>query len=349
MADAKAVATTGPQTFVDGQFSITTDDDPESVRQALGLVPPVSVSGDEGDTDDDDESEADAEGAEPGGDTAPAPAKPNGAATDEPEEGAAADEKVETKAAPDAARNKDGTFKKKSHQFRIDQAISRQRDAERARDAAEARARDLELKLNAPREPEKKEPERKEGFPHYAEYLGTHPEATLEQWLDARDEYRDSRRAAQEQERAAADRDRVVGARWQQKLQAARAADPEFDSKIDLTVPVSAPMMEIIRTSEIGPQLMTYFSAHPDEARWLAHQHPTTVLWAMGRLHERLSAASTGPAPAVTKPSQATPPIKPVGGSSVSPAAVDYGADSVNFDDHFRHYNAADRKAGRLR
>jgi hypothetical protein len=293
-------------TYDDGQFSITTDDDPESVKQTIAFgkpaEKPAAPAADEG-GDDDEEAEESAP---------PPPKKPNGEAepdgTGEETEGSAAQQ----------ARNPDGTFRpgkkpyQKKAETRINQAIFQQREAERRAEAAEARARQLEEEYRQPsnrsnRRSNSRGGRPRDGFPVYAEYLQTHPDATLEDWLDARDGYREERRMQQFQAQRQQHEQHALGVQWQQRLKAARDADPDFESKIDLTVPVSAPMMDIIRSSPIGPQLMLYLSANPGEARQLAMMPPATVLWAMGNLHGRLSAAShsSGSAPVVAKPSQA--------------------------------------------
>jgi len=338
------------QTYADGQFSISTNDDPESVRLALGLTTPEDESeSDEGDDAEAEEIHAPGATPKPNGKEPP---KPNGkdAPPEQPEQSA--------KQAPDSdqARNPDGTFKtgkkKQTPQQRIDQAVFRQREAERRAEAAEARAREVEARRQesarqAPPQ-EQPPPPQRQGFPTYAEFLEKNPNTSLEQWLDARDQFREEHRMRQVQEQQQRHQEGAIGAQWQHTLRKAREADPDFDSKVDLTVPVSLPMMDIIKTSPNGPQLMLYLSAHPNEARHLAQLPPATVLRAMSYLDGRLSAANSGPAPIVSIPSQAKPPIQPVSGSSVVPAN-DVAADSTSLDDHFRHYNAADRKAGRLR
>jgi len=94
--------------------------------------------------------------------------------------------------------------KRKSLQDRID-AITREKyDTARERDAAKARADHLERELATLKRgngqasttppPAAPAPASSEKFPKYAEYLQTHPDAELEEWLEARDEWRDARR-----------------------------------------------------------------------------------------------------------------------------------------------------------
>ena len=140
--------------------------------------------------------------------------------------------------------------------------------------------------------------------------------------------------------------DRLRDAGWQTRLQEARASDPTFDDHLNAETPMSMPMQHLTMESPVGAELLQYLSAHQDESQRLSTLHPVEVYREMGKLEERLGAASEarGSAPVV---SHAKPPIKPLGSSPHTPDA-DAVTDEMSFDEHFRRMNATDRKHGRL-
>jgi hypothetical protein len=141
-----------------------------------------------------------------------------------------------------------------------------------------------------------------------------------------------------------ADRAREEG--WQGRLDTARKADPAFDEQLNTDTPMSLPMQYLTMESPVGTDLLRYLSAHQDESQRLSTLHPVEVYREMGKLEERLGAASEarGSAPVI---SHAKPPIKPLGSSPHTPDA-DAVTDELSFDEHFRRMNAKDRKNGRL-
>ena len=133
---------------------------------------------------------------------------------------------------------------------------------------------------------------------------------------------------------------------WQERLEAARKSDPTFDDHLNADTPMSLPMQHLTMESPVGTQLLQYLSTHQDESQRLSTLHPVDVYREMGKLEERLGAASEvrGSAPVI---SHAKPPIKPLGSSPHTPDA-DAVTDELSFDEHFRRMNAKDRKNGRL-
>ena len=102
-----------------------------------------------------------------------------------------AEKPLETKVAEKKPRN--------DPQARIDQAIARQREAERRADEAARRAEEAERRAaERLREPERiaPEPVKADKFPTYAQYLDSHGDASLEDYMDARDDWKDQRREA---------------------------------------------------------------------------------------------------------------------------------------------------------
>src|SRR6185295_19331999 len=123
------------------------------------------------------------------------------------DQGDDAEEGVETPP-PAAAKPAEGTADKPAAdskkgkprhdpEARISQAVDRQREAERRAEEAERRARDLEARTAPKPEPTKPPVAAKpDKFPNYEKYVETNPDASLEEWLDARDEWRDNRTKA---------------------------------------------------------------------------------------------------------------------------------------------------------
>ena len=267
-------------------------------------------------------------------------------------------------------------------QARIDQAIARQRDAERRAEEAERRAREIESRTPAPKAPDQPVAQpRVDRFPDYATFLQSKPDASLEEWMDARDEWRDSRRDAQVRERIESERAETT---FKQKASAfgerfAKAAqtDAELPQRLDqrlLSVrpysTLTAQDKALIRNisdpverdavafrcfladqwieSEHAIALLEHLS-DPSEFQRLATLPPNLVIRELAKLEAGFGAAfrkDSGPAP---KPqaSQAKPPFKPLG-TTPHGVADDDGSDDESLDAFIRRENAKDRKAGRL-
>lgn len=234
-------------------------------------------------------------------------------------------------------------------------AIGKQREAERRAANAEARLAALTTEASTPTpssaSPSKPDWERYqampgapqvENFDKYEDYttaVATFVTDLRHQELATQEAYTASQVAEQESNRARQ-------SAWQERLEAARKADPTFDDHLNEDTPMSLPMQHLTMESPVGTQLLQYLSTHQDESQRLSTLHPVDVYREMGKLEERLSAASParGSAPVV---SHAKPPIKPLGSSPHTPDA-DAITDELSFDEHFRRMNASDRKHGRL-
>lgn len=234
-------------------------------------------------------------------------------------------------------------------------AIGKQREAERRAANAEARLAALTTEASTPTpssaSPSKPDWERYqampgapqvENFDKYEDYttaVATFVTDLRHQELATQEAYTASQVAEQESNRARQ-------SAWQERLEAARKADPTFDDHLNADTPMSLPMQHLTMESPVGTQLLQYLSTHQDESQRLSTLHPVDVYREMGKLEERLSAASParGSAPVV---SHAKPPIKPLGSSPHTPDA-DAITDELSFDEHFRRMNASDRKHGRL-
>lgn len=107
-------------------------------------------------------------------------------------------------------------------------------------------------------------------------------------------------------------------------------------------------LVEQIYRSEAPKELLTHFTAHPEDVQRLATLHPTLVIREIGKLEARLAqpAAPMKTGTAAAPPiSRAKPPITPVTGSSQSaPAEGDEDADSESVEKHISRWNALERK-----
>jgi len=163
------------------------------------------------------------------------------------------------------------------------------------RTVAELKAENARLK--APQEPARREPERPQPapapaapkFPDYATYLATHPDESLEQWMDARDEWRDeqretrSRQQAEVQSRTQAQHERT--STFSSQIDAQTQTQPDFLTKLSPDVLALRPITslgpdekagplnivaDLLIDSPRAPALMQHLSDHPEELRRLA-------------------------------------------------------------------------------
>ena len=263
-------------------------------------------------------------------------------------------------------------------QARIDQAIARQREAERRADDAERKAREIEARTPPRQDPAP--PAAPEKFPDYAAYLAQHPDASLEAWLDARDEWRDTKReTATRQQAEAARLEQTFTQRatsFSDQFAKAREADPAIESRINrdlltvrpfstLTAQDQAAIRAIPNPAERDRVAFLCFLADqwidsdhavalvehlsdPKEFQRLATLPPTQVVRELAKVEARLGAAAPPERGAAPRPtaSQARPPITPLG--TTPHAAADDGSDDEPVEAFIRRENTKDRKAGRL-
>jgi hypothetical protein len=262
-------------------------------------------------------------------------------ATDEP----AADS--EAKKTTKQRRRKDATAA-------VQVAIGKQREAERRASEAEGRlaamtaARPDPATPATPPQPDWARYKKMPGAPQVDKFeqYDDYTVALTTFVMDRRSQEQATLAAYDASHAAEQEADRLRDAGWQTRLQEARASDPTFDDHLNAETPMSMPMQHLTMESPVGTELLRYLSAHQDESQRLSTLHPVEVYREMGKLEERLGAASEarGSAPVV---SHAKPPIKPLGSSPHTPDA-DAVTDEMSFDEHFRRMNATDRKHGRL-
>ena len=228
--------------------------------------------------------------------------------------------------------------------------LTKQREAARqeaererqAREALEARLKDLESKVNPQKSDEpdpKPDPAQFNDALEYAEALA---EWTADKKMRERDQAELARRAQEEQSR--------LRQKFQERLEAAKQEMPDYEDMIASSdVSVSQPVTDAIIESDVGPQILYYLADNPDFARGLAEKSITSQLRAIGRLEakfEKTEAPKTSEKPPVAKKSNAPAPISPLKAGG-NPA--DTGLDSNReFHGTYAQWKAA-RAAGKIR
>lgn len=255
-------------------------------------------------------------------------------------------------------------------QARIEQSIARQRQAERERDELRARLEALERPARTQEAPKAAAPA-SEKFPRFEEWTAKNPDASHDDYLDARDDYnrqRWSRDAAEQQRRHAVTRElEQIAERFTASVD--KAGGAEFLASIEARAPhVFVPSMKDLRNGEaptwrhfLGEEIiraddpaavLDYLADHDTEFQALASLPPRGITRRIAQIEKDLSrsaaAPSTGTAPKAPPLSQAKPPVRPVTGSpAVSDDAPD--PDSDDFDAHQRFYNRTERRGARGR
>lgn len=239
----------------------------------------------------------------------------------------------------------------KNAETRIKELLAKERAATARAEAAERRAADLEAARTQPKDEPKAAPSpapAPAAFPPYDTYLTTHPDASYEDYLDARADFRADQRfeARQAEETQATERQRRTQSQtdrdtqFRTRIQKASEADPEFFNSLSDEVKALKPfeairddkgrwtaqpsgmhaIAEEVLSSEVAPQLMRHFSDHPEDLQRIAALLPAQLLKEMGKLEARMSETTT---PVVQPPKTVTdapPPPTTLGTKPGAPA-----------------------------
>jgi hypothetical protein len=193
-------------------------------------------------------------------------------------------------------------------------------------------------------------------------YLAAHPEAQYEEYTDARGDFRAEARARQaesheQDSRTATERQTRLTA-FGAKLQAAKAADPQFDTRISPAVANLRPL-DVLGPDEVPTAmnalaqeivlaadpiaLMRHLSDHPEELQRIgALPNSRELLRAMATLEASL----TPPAVPLPKPvTSAPPPPTTLGSKPVEPADELEAAVASNDVGRFRALRLRERAA----
>jgi preprotein translocase subunit SecD len=134
-----------------------------------------------------------------------------------------------------------------------------------------------------------------------------------------------------------------------QRMQDYTTANPGFPAIVNREdIQLSVPMIDVIKQSQMGPQMMEYLARHTDEAEQLAREgNPLVAYGAMKVLEERVAVASRGASTPAPSRSHARPPITPVG--SAPSSGVDDASDLPFGSEYVTRMNAQERARRRLR
>lgn len=252
---------------------------------------------------------------------------------------------------------------------RVNQAIARQREAERRADAAERRAAEFEARQQAERAPEPpkvSDRERYLAMPNapkeadYANYADFSADLALfitdQRWSEREQAARQTAEARRIEQATHA-----VNQTFATQIDAATKADPDFLSSLSddvLQMPTFSSLRpgeqptgwhvlgEEIRRSAVAPEIMRRLSDHPDELQRLATLQPRDITRALAIFESRLGAAPSGPAPARVI-SAARPPIRPE--RSTASRVDDDGSDDESVDAYIRRENLKESQRRRSR
>jgi hypothetical protein len=129
--------------------------------------------------------------------------------------------------------------------------------------------------------------------------------ASDEQWLDARDEWRDAKRDREIQQTRQVETQKATATKTE-KIYAEAAKHPSFDRDVFDELPLTPVIAQTIIDSDLAPQLMAHMSANPDDVDRISKLSPARQAAELGKLEARLSV--------VKESKQAPEPIKTVSG-----------------------------------
>lgn len=225
--------------------------------------------------------------------------------------------------------------------------ITKQREAARAeaqkereaREALEARLRELEAKTNPPAPQESKADKPKpENFTDAFEYAEALASWTAEQTLAKRDR--------EEQERKANEQRQLAVKAWADRVNAAKTELPDFDDMVQSSdVVVTDPIRDAIMESDVGPKILYHLAENPEFAQKLNGMSVISALREIGKLEARFETKPQSKPSAAVK-SNAPEPITPIKAASTG---RDVEVDSNGeFRGTYAQWKAA-RQAGRIR
>jgi hypothetical protein len=247
---------------------------------------------------------------------------------------------------------------------RMKQATDKLAESNRLREAAEARVRELEAR-QAPVSLETKAPIAQPGqkFPTFDAYLTDHPDASWDDWNDAKIDYvaeakltardRAQQQAVQQQEitrvsQAHGARMAAIATKYPDYATVRDAADVALAAAGIRQLPEA--LVRAIVSSDRSDDLVYFLGTHLEETIQLARESaesPATAAPILRRYLEsqvRASAASSPGSASSPVRSTAKPPVNPVGGHA---SAVPVPLDDLEFGaDYVRKANQRDREQG---
>jgi hypothetical protein len=250
---------------------------------------------------------------------------------------------AETDAAAGEKKHNPKLEKRFSELTKQREAARQDADRERtAREALEARLREMEAKVNPPKSDEPDPKPNPTQFNDALEYAEALAEWTTDRKMRERDQAELARKVEEEQSR--------MRQKFQDRLDVAKQDMPDYEEMIASSdVSVSQPVTDAIIESDVGPQLLYYLAENPEFARELGEKSITSQLRAIGRLEAKFE-KSESPKPSVKEPvakkSNAPAPINPLK-SGGNPSDITLDADR-KFHGTYQQWKAA-RSTGKIR
>ena len=185
---------------------------------------------------------------------------------------------------------------------------------------------------------------------HYDDYA-QYTEAVA-RW-GARQEFQAAERGRQQyQERASRQQWETQRQKsYSERYQAFAKANPSFEQEINRDdLLLTAPMVDVVKDSDVGPQILLHLSRNSDEVDRIAALHPVLAYGEMKKIEARLEGAHSGSPQQTAQHSKAPAPIKPVGNvASRRSDDSDIPGEDATDDEHFERMNKRDemlRKRG---
>lgn len=225
--------------------------------------------------------------------------------------------------------------------------LTKQREAARqeaqrereAREALEARLKDLESKVNPVKdEPKFDEEPKPEQFTDMYEYA----KALTDYKVDQRLQEEKQKEAVA---KAEAERQKVINT-WAKRVEAAKTEMPDFEAMVgSADVVVSNEVRDAIFESDVGPRILYHLAENPEIAEKLQGMTLTRALATIGKLEAQFEKTEPQTKPAVGK-SKAPAPINPIKASANGP--ITELDSNRQFHGSYQAWKAA-RLAGRIR
>jgi hypothetical protein len=225
------------------------------------------------------------------------------------------DESAQSEESNDA--EKDKPKKKSGYQRRIDKLNARYSEERKAREALEHRLAQLErsgepkgekVEAKAPTEGEPNP----DDFENHSDYVKAVTRWTIEQSQKTAKAEAEKQRLEQEQAE--------LQKSHQGRVKAFAEKHEDFFEVLESVehVPVSSAVMELLVSSENGPELMYELAKNAGELERVSKLSPLAAAREIGRIESRLQKAAEPPKVEPKKLTQAPKPIEPVGGSKGS-------------------------------
>lgn len=168
--------------------------------------------------------------------------------------------------------------------------------------------------------------------------------ANIDDFLEARDAWKDARRAQQEEQDAAKAYENEVESTYQESVNAFKAEHEDWDEIVgeaDISIPVVAG--NAIKQLENGPAVVYYLAQNPKAAQKISEMPPVLAVAEIGRIAARLEKVPAEETPtnntAVKNPdrqpvvSKAPAPITPLKGGSLRPTKQDLNDPELSYSE----------------